>query len=65
MERISSPVLSYSLVRGFRALRCLRVLDRATGFEMRASHSRQEGARREHVDPNYTQIRQQTIVVGD
>src|SRR5262249_55964605 len=50
---------------GFRAPRCLRVLDRAAGFEIRASRSCQESARRERVDPNYAQIRQQIIVVGD
>jgi len=37
IERISSPVRSYSWwCADFRAPRCLRVLDRAAGFEMRA-----------------------------
>ena len=37
IERISSPVRSYSLVvRGLSCAEMLRVLDRAAGFEMRA-----------------------------
>ena len=71
IERISSPVRSYSLVmRGFHAPRCcafstVSPASRRGSGSGTLSRSCQEGARRERVDPNYALIRQQIIVVGD
>ena len=55
---------------GFRAPRCcafsiVTPASRCGSGSGILSRSCQEGPRRERVNPNYTQIRQQIIVVGD